>query len=399
MQLCRLMFLIPMAAAILALAGPGHVSGGDHLEQPEPIRVGVSLALTGPYAPMALMQKRGYELWARHVGEDGGILGRPVEMIILDDRGDPERALDIYTTFLDRDDMDFLMGPYTSSLTEAVAPLTNAAEQPMLAAGAASDTLWEKGYEWVYGVYAPASRYGLGFIELLVAGGIESTAIVHGPGTFSRSMARGTGQWCEHLAIDVVHESTAGADLEGMRAVARAARESGAQSLIVCGYWEEAVRFRRALDDIGWRPRAFFASVGPVIPEYRTELGELAESVFTSAQWHYHPRLKYAGSTRFRDDFLDEWDVEPTYQAATAYAAGQVLARAIETVKSTEPGDVRRALSTFETFTIIGRYRVDRTGKQTGIFPVVLQWIDGVLTPVWPPEMSETEARFDALAD
>src|SRR5689334_11447713 len=107
----------------------------------EPIRIGVSLGLTGQYEKPALMQRRAYELWRDDVNAKGGILGRPVALVIRNDRSDGATAKDIYNGFVAGNSVDHVFAPYSSQLTMAVAPIVDAAGFPMLAPGAANDEI------------------------------------------------------------------------------------------------------------------------------------------------------------------------------------------------------------------------------------------------------------------
>ena len=88
----------------------------------EPIRLGISLGLTGQYQQPAIMQKRAYELWRDEINGRGGILGRAVELVIRDDTSDPALALNIYKEFIAEGSVDQLFAPYSSQLTLAVGP-------------------------------------------------------------------------------------------------------------------------------------------------------------------------------------------------------------------------------------------------------------------------------------
>ena len=154
----------------------------------EPIRIGVSLGLTGQYQQPATMHKRAYELWRDEVNARGGILGRAVELVILDDNGDPEMAKKIYREFVSAGSVDHIFAPYSSQLTAAVAPIADAAGFPMLAAGAAADDIWRKGYRNVFGILTPASRYTQGMLRLAHDAGLTTVAILHSDDPFSEEM-------------------------------------------------------------------------------------------------------------------------------------------------------------------------------------------------------------------
>ncbi len=132
----------------------------------EPIRIGVSLGLTGQYEQPSNMQLRAYEFWRDDVNGRGGLLGRPVELIIHDDGSDSVKAREIYRDFVSNGSVDHVFGPYSSEITAAVASEVDAAGFPMLAAGASADYIWRQGYENIFGMWTPASRYTQGMLRL-----------------------------------------------------------------------------------------------------------------------------------------------------------------------------------------------------------------------------------------
>ena len=187
----------------------------------DPIRIGVSLGLTGQYQQFAIMQKRAYELWRDDTNARGGITGHPVELVIRDDRSDPAAAEEIYRDFVTGGSVDDIFAPYSSQLTAAVAPIADEAGFPMLAAGAASDEIWQQGYHNVFGIIPPASRYTQGMLRLAHEAGLTTIAIIHANDWFSRGVAEGTRKWAPFLKLKVVVDvaiSGAKADLtDGIR--------------------------------------------------------------------------------------------------------------------------------------------------------------------------------------
>ena len=124
---------------IAALASAGAAAAA------QPVTIGISLGLTGQYSIPSEMQKRAYELWRDEVNARGGLLGRPIQLVVRDDRSDPSLALRIYSEFVQNKSVDHVFGPYSSELTAAVAPVVEKAGFPMLAAGAAADEIWTQG--------------------------------------------------------------------------------------------------------------------------------------------------------------------------------------------------------------------------------------------------------------
>jgi ABC-type branched-subunit amino acid transport system substrate-binding protein len=100
-----LAWLLVVAFAATAVAAP---SG-------PPVRIGSTLALTGPLAPTALLHKIAGEIYIEELNRANGLLGRPVEWVLLDDQSKPDVARSLYEKLITVDKVDLLMGPYATS--------------------------------------------------------------------------------------------------------------------------------------------------------------------------------------------------------------------------------------------------------------------------------------------
>ncbi len=359
-----------------------------------PIRIGMSLGLSGRYAVIAKMQERAFRLWEHTINEQGGILGRTITLTIHDDQSNGEVARKLYRQMVDQEKMDLLFPPYSSGLTNSILPITEAHGYPLLIHGAAADNIWQQGYRYAFGVLPPASRYTLGFLEMLLMNSITKIAVISADDTFSENIANGAEQWAKRLGIQIVLRKTVRKGTEDLTDIARQVKTSDAQALVMCGHFNEAINMRQGLIDINWYPKAFWASVGPVFQTYYDHFGKTAEHTFSSTQWTYYKKLPFPGSKEFYDSFLDAYGVEPSYHAASAYTAGVILASAIRKAKGIKRERIRDILSSLDMTTLLGRYGVDRTGMQVRFFHFTIQWIDGHKEVVWPSKLSSTQPRF-----
>jgi branched-chain amino acid transport system substrate-binding protein len=98
-------------AATLLLATA--FAAGAQTGQP-PIRIGSTLALTGPLAATALVHKVVGEIYVEQLNKRGGLLGRQVEWIVKDDQSKPDLARTLYEQLVTTDKVDLLMGPYAT---------------------------------------------------------------------------------------------------------------------------------------------------------------------------------------------------------------------------------------------------------------------------------------------
>src|SRR5262250_757017 len=111
------MHWIGIACTALLLVSGAHAQG----TQP-PIRIGSTLALTGPLAATGLVHKVVGEIYVEQLNKRGGLLGRPVEWIVKDDQSKPDLARTLYEQLITVDKVDLLMGPYaTGNILAAMA--------------------------------------------------------------------------------------------------------------------------------------------------------------------------------------------------------------------------------------------------------------------------------------
>ncbi len=356
----------------------------------EPIRIGLSLGLTGKYAPMSDQQIKGFRLWERDVNKRGGVLGRPVKVIAYDDGGSPQKAREIYRRLILKDKVDLLFAPYSSEITEAVLPIAEEYGYPLLASGASADRLWQRGPKYLFGMWQPASKDAVGFLELLVLNGFKKVAIVYADDSFSLDAAAGAQKWAERFGLNIVLSEGLGKSANAV-ALARRIRAASSQALIVCGHLDEAVTMRRALREINWYPDAYYSTSGPALRTYYERLGAEADLTFSSSRWEYDGG---PGCCEFYDSFTDTYKKAPSYHAATAYAAGQIMEEAIRKAGGLDRNRIRHILSATDMLTIMGRYSVDRTGIQMKQFNLIIQWQKGKKEIVWPQEARTAKPVF-----
>jgi branched-chain amino acid transport system substrate-binding protein len=352
----------------------------------EPIKLGGTLGLTGKYAPMSEMVSLGLKLWTRKTNAKGGILGRPIELIIYDDTSDPDTGGKLYEKLILEDKVDLVFGPYSSAITTAAAKVTEKHGYSMLASGAASDGLWQQGYTHLFGVYIPGSRYAYSFLKLLLRNDIERVAIISADDMFSVKVAGGTAKWAQRLGLKITLHEQFKKGTRNLDNLAERIRDSGAEAIVVGGHFNESIDMRLALNNIGWYPRAYFATLGPALKRYHDILKDKAELTFTQSNWQ-EKGVQFPGSKEFATDFKKTFGKEPSYQAAAGYASGQILAAAIAKTESLDRKRLRDALASLDIMTVMGRYGVDSTGMQIRHFALVTQWQKGNLEVVGPADM------------
>jgi branched-chain amino acid transport system substrate-binding protein len=106
--------------------------------------------------------------------------------------------------------------------------------------------------------------------------------------------------------------------------------------------------------------------------------------VFSSSQWEPEVLCGPEDQRKFLEPFKKKYHITPSYHAAIAFAACQILETAIRKTHSLDRKKIRDVLATMDAMSIIGRYGVDENGMQIKHFPINIQWQNGVKKIVWP---------------
>ena len=363
-------------------------------QQAPPIRIGATVSLSGKYQEPSLMVRDAMKLWERQVNAQGGLLGRPVQLVLYDDQSRTERVRELYRQLLDKDKVDLVLSPYGTELTLAASEVSEQHRFAMLAVSASGEAIWQRGYKYVFGIHAPAGRYLISFLDVLARRGLESVAILSDNSSFSISAAQGAREWAGRLGLRVSYFQ---AYQEGKSELPRLLPDSlgtRPNGLILCSYPEDSYKLLALLKQAKYRPEALCLTVTAALPSFYQHVGSMAEGVFGPSQWEPDTRIPFPGTKEFIESFKDFTSKPPSYQAGSTYAACQILERAITQSRSLDQNKLRDFILSLDTVTIIGRFRVDSTGMQVGHNPILIQWQNGKKEIVYPSSMQTAPPRF-----
>ena len=160
--------LLAMSAAAVALA----LASGPALAKVEgdKIILGSAISLTGKYATNGVHAQNGYDLAVKKINEAGGVTvdgkSYQLEIIYYDDESTPARGAQLAERLIKQDGVQFMLGPYSSGLTKAIAPVTEKYKIPMVEAEGASRSLFTQGYKYLFAVLSTSEQYLASSIDL-----------------------------------------------------------------------------------------------------------------------------------------------------------------------------------------------------------------------------------------
>ena len=160
---------VPFAAAsatALAVAACGTTSASTTASSSaQPITVGISLPLTGSFAADGQATDNGYKLWASDVNKDGGLLGRPVRLKILNDNSNEKLVTSQYTQLITQDHVNLTLAPFSTLLTSDAQAPTASNGYALVAGSATGGLVFQKTYRNFFSVSVPAANEMVPFAQ------------------------------------------------------------------------------------------------------------------------------------------------------------------------------------------------------------------------------------------
>lgn len=360
----------------------------------KPIRIGATVSLDGKYSEPSAMIQGGYKLWESQVNQRGGLLGRPVQLILYNDKGDEKLVSRFYEKLIKEDKVDLVFSPYGTPLTLVASEVSERHGYVMLASGASGEKIWERGYKNVFGMYATANRYFIGLLDLMARNGLKSVAVLYENSSFNIDVAAGIDSWAKQFGLKVAFSKgykSGKTDLPGLLSEARAVNPDG---IMLSAYPADGYVLLNLMEQAKYRPKVVGITIAPSYPDFQKVAGNMAEGVFGPSQWEPDERIPFPGTKKFIIDYKSFTDILPSYHAGSSYASCQIIENAIIRNNSFDQKKIRDFISSLDTVTVIGRFKVDHSGKQIGHNPILIQWQNGEKQIVYPTKMQTAPPKF-----
>lgn len=376
-----------VSVVAILLLGNLIVSSSSVLQE-DTIRIGATVSLTGSYEREGLSLRRGYELWEEEINEKGGLLGRYVELVLYDDRSNPDEAIAKYIELVEVDGVDLLLGPYGTEISRAVSDLPQKYMISMILPGTAASDIFEAGYEYIFQVLAPDKTYFEYAVDIAEKQDIGTVAIICADTDFMRAATAAAAEKLAERGIVVVHYEEYPRETSDFVSLLGTIQELQPDAVFGGTYLQDAILITRQIRELDIEVDMLLLTEASA-QEYFDVLGEDAEGVYGLVQWD--PRMKGEADIEFVEAFTNTYDIAPDYIAAAGYAAGQIAESAAYAAyigRSLDSVAINEALLTMHTSTVIGSYMVlgePWEGLQVGHSAYLAEWVEGQLgtAPYW----------------
>ncbi len=397
--------LLLLAAALLLLPGTVFARVTD-----DTIVLGAAVSLTGRYTTAGHHTRNGYDLAVRMINEQGGVVvagtAYRLEILYYDDESTPARGAQLAERLIRQDGIRFMLGPYSSGLTTAIAPITEQHKVPMVEGNGASRALFNKGYRYLFAVLSTSEQYLQEAINLAAE---QAGARARDPATlrvavatandpFSQDIRAGVLDDARRHGMQVVIDDKLPREANDMAATLLKVKALRPDVLLVSGHSKGAALLVRQAEEMrASAPMVALTHCESAQVTDAVQFGHAAEGILCAAQWA--PTLTYrdglfGSAADYAVRFEEEFGYVPPYQAAESTAAVMVWADALERAGSFDTETVRAALAATDMQTFYGNIRFDETGKNIAKPMVLLQIRDGEYRVVAPTAWASDELAF-----
>jgi len=381
-------------AAAVGSAAPTRSSAG-------PIKIGISLSLSGDFSDPGKFAQQGYKLWANTVNASGGILGRKVQLIIQDDASSPTQAATNYQNFITKDKVDLVFGPFSTLLSAPSAAVANRYGYAFIEpAGGGPAVFDEKLHNVFFTQPAPIVESGDVFAKWLLslpASQRPKTAAYPAlDDPFSSPIADRMRSILEKGGVKTVYKTIYASETVDMTPIISKIAAAKPDAVIGGTQSGDGYSIVKAMVQAKFSPKFLFLSNGPNSPgEFPNKVGaKNVNGIFSASDWF--PQAKTPGNAAFIKGFLKAYGgsaatIDPG--SAEAYAVGQVLATVAQRIHSIDNKKIIAALHKGTWPTVEGTLHWNAIGEPQGQ-DLLMEWLGGKLYPVLPANVAVRKPTY-----
>ena len=342
----------------------------------KPIKIGYCLSLSGILAPNGKTAFLAHKLWEENINNKGGLLGRPVQLVCIDDQTNPNLVPEIYRKLLVEEKVDLLLGGYGDNSIKPAMPLV--IENKRFFVGLMGLAVnQEFNYENYFAMIPTGPNPGIGLTEGFFSVAAqqqpkpETVAILAADAPFSKSPVQGAKQNCAKHGMKVVFEENYPLSTNDFSPFIRKVQQTGADILFMCSYVADSVGLIRSINKEGLKAKMVGgAMIGPQNGSVKLELGPLLNGLVNYEYWLPVEKLMHPGVKEMIEQYqarAQQGGTDPLgyYVAPMAYAQLQIVEQAVTTTQSL--GDNALAAYTRDTVfhTVVGEVKFGKGGGWT----------------------------------
>ncbi len=358
-----------------------------------PIKIGISLSLSGDFADDGKAFEQGYQLWADYVNSHGGLLGRQVSLDILSDASSPDQVQTNYQKLITVDKVDLVFGPFSTFLTKPASLVANRHGYAMIEGAGGGPSVFNRGLHNIFDVSLSVANNLVSFahyiLSLPASKRPTTAAYATEDDPFTQPQVDLAKQLLELGGVRTVSYQVYPADTTHYNPIADRVIVSGAQLAVFGTLLPDISAFIQRFKQLHYNPQVLVATAGPDQGnEFLKAIGGAAsaEGILVPNGWY--PQAKNPGNAEMVRAYIAKYGGtadQISADVAEAYSVGQVAFQAIMKIKNLENAKLITELHSGDTFqSVQGSVKFDDTGQNIAARAYLFQWQKGAFIPVYP---------------
>jgi branched-chain amino acid transport system substrate-binding protein len=378
------------ALAVTAACGGG--SGGSSSTSSKPLVIGISLSFSGDFSDPGHAAELGYKLWADTVNKQGGILGRKVQLKIVDDASSPNQVVTNYQTLISKDKVDLVFGPFSTLLTAPAARVAARYGYAFPEPSGGGPVVFQEKLGNVFFVQpAPVINCGDPFVNYLLSLPADqrpkTAAYPELDDPFAAPIAERARQKLEAAGVKTVFKEVYPPETSDLTPVVEKIAAAKPDLVFAGTQSDDAYSMVNAMVQLGFSPKFLFQANGANSPvEFPSKVGaKNTAGIFSCGDWF--PNSKAPGNQQFIQDYIAKYGgTSSTIDSgsAEAFAVGEVVAEVAKKTGKIDNATIIKSLHSGSWPTVEGDLAWDKYGAPSGS-TMLIEWIGGKLLPVYPP--------------
>jgi branched-chain amino acid transport system substrate-binding protein len=358
-----------------ALISPALVRTPAFAQGAAPIKIGFSMALTGPLAANGKQALLGAQIWQDEVNAKGGLLGRQVQLVNYDDQSSPATVPGIYTKLLDVDKVDLIVSGYATNMVAPVIPIAMQRKKTLIglfALAANSEFHYPKYFSMLPSGPTPKESFTEGFFQVAAAQNPkpQTIAIAAEDADFSHNAADGARNNVKKYGFKSVYDNTYPPNTTDFSPIVRAIQAANPDLVVFCSYPLSSVGLALSANELGLKPKMMGgAMVGLQATVFKNKLKSKLNGIVNYETWVPSPKLMAPAADFFKtyQAKAQGAGVDPLgyYLGGWGYAYFQVLQQAVEGSKSINDDKLAEYMRSHDFKTIMADVKFGKDGEWT----------------------------------
>ena len=340
----------------------------------EPIKIGLSMSLTGGLAGGGKTALLALQMWAEDVNAKGGLLGRPVQLVFYDDQTNSSQVPAIYTKLLDVDKVDLVISGYATNQIAPAMPIVmqhNMVFMALFGTGVNDNFNYDRYFQILPNGRETRLGPSKGFLEtaMTMEPKPKTIALVGADAEYAQTALAGARETVQKLGLKVVYDRTYPPNTVDYSPIVRAIQAAEPEVVYLASYPPDTVGMVRAANEVGLKARMFGGGmIGLAFAPIKQQLGPLLNGLVAYDVYVPEPTMKFPGVEEFLARYKDKATaagIDPLgfYLPPFAYAEMQILADAIGKVGGLDQGKIAAYIHANAFHTIVGEVKFAANGE------------------------------------